>query len=471
MAVGIFGRRGSNSSEGFLLGDRGMSWWMLLFSIVATETSTVTFLSLPGQAYESGGSMTFLQLTLGYILGRLIVIWVLLPQYYSGSIFTAYEVLQQKFGGSVRKLASAIFMVMRTVADGLRLLLTGLLIEWATGLSLTVCVVLLAVSTTIYSAIGGVRSVVLNDFLQFIAYMLGAAAALWILLSLSPGGFAGAWEFAASTGRLRVFDLGASFTTPGITLLAGVIGGAALSMASHGADHLMVQRYLCARSKREASVALGLSGPLVAMQFALFLFIGAALAYYYQSAAVDYTIDRSDRAFIGFIVHDLSPGLRGAVVAAVLAASMSTLSSSLNASAGALVKDWGFFLPKDPTHSQTVLAARCATVIFAVLQSAVAIFAFQVDVGESIIVSVLKIAALSTGLLLGLFLLGLVRDRSSEVAGIAGLVVGGAISSWVLFGTSVSWPWLSLIGSTATFATGYAVAAVIPPSEEAACEA
>ncbi|MCA9241844.1 MAG: transporter [Planctomycetales bacterium] len=470
MAVGFFASRGSNSSEGFLLGDRGMSWWMLLFSIVATETSTVTFLSLPGEAYKTGGNMTFLQLTLGYILGRMIVIWVLLPQYYAGSFFTAYEVLQQRFGGSVRKLSSAIFLVMRTLADGLRLLLTGLLIEWATGLSLTTCVVLIAASTTLYSAVGGVRSVVLNDFLQFIAYMIGAVAALFVLLSLSPGGAAGAWEFAASTGRLRVLDFSASLTSPTITLMAGVIGGAALSMASHGADHLMVQRYLCARSQRQASIALGLSGPLVALQFALFLVIGAALAYFYEATPVAYTIDRSDRAFIGFIVHELSPGLRGAVVAAVLAASMSTLSSSLNASAGVLVKDWGFLLPNDPTHSQTVLAARWATALFAVLQSMVAIAAFRVAVGASIINGVLAIAAFSTGILLGLFLLGIVRQRSSETAGIAGLAAGGAVCSWVAFGTSVSWPWLSLIGSATTFVVGYAFAAVVPPSEEAAWE-
>jgi len=468
VAVGLLVGRGNNSSEGFLLGRRNLSWWMLLLSIVATETSTVTFLSLPGKSFSDGGNFTFLQLAFGYIAGRMIVVWVLLPLYFSGQFFTAYEVLQKRFGRSVRLLASSIFLVMRTMSDGLRLLLTGLLIESATGLDFVPCVLLLAASTALYSAIGGVASVVLNDCLQFIAYMIGAAIALALLVWAVPGGAAGLWEFASTTGRLQLIDPSLSLTSSSITFFSGLIGGAALTMATHGADHMLVQRYLCARSRREAAWALGLSGPLVGLQFLLFLVIGVALAYYHSTTDVAYVVDRPDQAFIGYIVNELPWGLRGLVIASVLAASMSTLSSSLNASAGVLIKDLGSLLKREVSDAAAVFAARGATVVFAVLQSLVAIVAYKIALKSSVIDGALAIAGFSTGLLLGVYFLGLARGRASEVAGLIGIACGVACCSWVAFGTNVSWPWYSLVGSATTFGVGYLVSCIIPPTESPA---
>ena len=310
VAVGLFAGRSKNTSEGFLLGQRVLPWWMLLISIVATETSTVTFLSLPGESFKAGGDFTFLQLTFGYIVGRLLVVQLLLPLYFSGRFFTAYEVLQERFGSTVRLTASLTFLVMRTLADGLRLLLTGLLIESATGLDFLLCVSVLAASTAIYAAIGGVSSVVVNDCLQFFAYMLGAAVTLWLILGSVPGGFAGMWEFGVETGRLQTLDFSGSLTSPSITFWSGLVGRCCITMASHGADQLMVQRYLCTKSQRAAGWSLALSGPLVALQFLFFLVIGLALAYFYNTHQVDYVVDQNDRAFIGYIVHQLAPGLR-----------------------------------------------------------------------------------------------------------------------------------------------------------------
>ncbi|TWT37434.1 Sodium/glucose cotransporter [Posidoniimonas corsicana] len=466
-AIGLFASKAPKSAEGYLVGGRHLSWWMLLLSIVATETSTVTFLSLPAKSFLDGGNLTFLQLTFGYITGRLLLTWLVLPIFFSGSYLTAYEVLQNTFGKNVRSFVSLLFLVMRNSADGLRLLLTGLLIGEATGFDFNVCVLVLAVCTAIYAGVGGVASVVINDCLQFAMYMIGAAVVMTMLLTDAPGGSGEVWRFAGETGRLRLFDFDPSIFTSSITFWSGLIGGATLTMASHGADHMMVQRYLCARSQRQAGWAVGLSGPVVALQFTLFLMIGIGLAYWQSAGALGYDVTRGDQALIGFVVHKLGVGLRGLVIAAVLAASMSTLSSSLNASAGVLVSDLGKrFLP-DMTDRGMLFGAKVATFVFAAVQAGVAIGAYYSLAPDSAVIdAVLGIAGFSTGIVLGVFLLGAVLGRASEAAGMIGITLGLACCCYAKFGINVSWPWFSLIGASVTFVVGYLVAQATPPEPE-----
>lgn len=483
LVVGLWAGRGGSSAEGFLLGRRSLPWWALLLSIVATETSTVTFLSLPGKTFSPEGNFFFLQLALGYMFGRLVVVSVLLPLFFSGKFFTAYEVLQQQYGPGVRLACSLLFLITRTLADGLRLYLTCLVIQAATGADFTLCVLGITLFTTIYAAVGGVGSVVANDCLQFIAYTAGALVALALMLGAVPEGWQGMWTFAAETGRDRWINLSGSLTTSEITLWSGLFGGALLSMASHGADHMMVQRYLAARSQRQAGLALGLSGPLVALQFLLFLVIGLALAYFYASTPVDYTIEAGDRAFIGYIVNELGTGLRGFVMAAVVAAAMSTMSSSLNAAAGVVTKDFvGLLRPNRETpretdsdveanDKRTVTTARIATVLFAGLQAGVAVAAFEYvrqHPETAVIDSVLAIAGFVTGLVLGLYALGLLLsacgDAIGDAIGLAALAVGFAVASYVAFGTDLSWPWFTLVGSTTTFAVGLLLSKFMRPA-------
>ena len=465
LAIGVWFGRGKSSAEGFLLGQRSLSTWMLLLSIVATETSTVTFLSLPGLSFKEGGNLTFLQIAFGYIIGRVLVANLLMPLFFSGRFFTAYEVLQERYGSRVRLVASAVFLVMRTLADGFRLYLTALLVESATGFDFSACVLLMAAATAAYSAVGGVASVVVNDCVQFIMYTLGAVIVLAFVVSAVPEGAGGLREFAASTGRLKLLDFDLSFFAPSITLLSGVIGGGVLTMATHGADQLMVQRYLCAKSRQSAATALVLSGPLVFLQFALFLAIGVALAGFYASAEVDYTVTAPDQALMAYVVHEVPAGLRGLVIASVLAASMSTLSSSLNASAGVLVKDVSKLLGFDHNDRRELAMARAATLLFAVLQSAVAIVGYHFLRGSSVINDVLAIAGFSAGLVLGLYALGLVVGRSSDFAGLAGFAAGLAACCVAKFQLGVSWAWFSLIGAATTFAVGYCVHSAFPRSE------
>ncbi|TWT48833.1 sodium:solute symporter family transporter [Botrimarina hoheduenensis] len=480
---GAWPRKGAGTDEAYLVGGRDTAWYALLLSIIATETSTVTFLSLPGQTYAEGGDMRFLQITLGYIVGRLGVIVLLMPLYFRGKPFTAYQVLSERYGEGVRAAASLTFLVCRTLADGLRLFLTTLALQQAIALDFTLCVVIVAAATTIYATLGGVSSVVKNDCVQLIVYTSGALIALLLLSRAIPGGIGEVWRFADETGRLRVFDPGLGLFGGHITFWSGLVGGGFLSLATHGVDQLMVQRYLCARSKASASLALALSGPLVAAQFFLFLLIGAALACFYSSGQFGYSIASGDQAFAAYLAHEVPIGVAGLLFAAVLAAAMSTLSSSLNASAGVLVKD--LLAPSGiaTDSGAAVWWAKVGTVLFAVLQVGVALGANAVGLAQStsVISAVLAVAALTTGVLVGLFALGFGWPRSSTRAAYGALVTGFAFSFFLAglnFGIDqqwpalagwrqLSWPWNSLVACSTTLLGGLVVHAFAGPNAPA----
>lgn len=481
---GAWPRKGGRTDESYLVGGRDTAWPAVLLSIIATETSTVTFLSLPGQTYAEGGDMRFLQITLGYVVGRVGVIVLMMPLYFRGKPFTAYEILRDRFGEGVRAASSVTFLLCRTVADGLRLFLTALALQQALGFDFTTCVLLIAIATTVYATLGGVTSVVKNDCAQLIIYTAGAFVALMLLANAVPGGIGGIWEFASETGRLRVFDWSLGLTGGKITFWSGLIGGSFLSLATHGVDHLMVQRYLCARSRRSASLALALSGPLVAAQFFLFLFIGAGLAYFYSTGSFDYSFEANDEAFAAFLANEAPRGVGGLLFAAVLAAAMSTLSSSLNASAGVLVKDLLTPLGRVPDSRSAVRWAQGATVLFAVLQTGVALGSGAIGLAEnnSVISAVLAVAALTTGVLVGLFALGFGVPRSSTASAYAALAFGFLVSAgvagyglaidqelaWLEGYEKLSWPWNSLVACSTTLAAGWVAHMILGPAPDAA---
>lgn len=460
VAFGAWLGRGQRDANDYLRGGRNLPWWALLLSIVATETSTASFLSVPGIAYHglpgTTGDLRYLQLPLGYILGRVIAARVLLPLYFRGELFTAYEVLRQRSGPAVRTLSSGLFLVTRTLADGLRLFLSAMLLQLMLGWSLQSSVLALGGATMVYTVIGGIRAVVWTDVVQFLVYILGAVLALLLLTSRLPGGLPELLDSAASEGRLRVLDVGFDLTNP-YTFWAGLIGGAVLSIGSHGTDQIIVQRYLSARSLGDAQRALLWSGPIVMLQFLLFLLIGLGLSSFFRAHPPATPFERSDRVFAWFIVHELPPGVVGIVLGAVFSAAMSTLSSSLSASAGALVND--FVLPASGRAVSSPFAlrtARVATLLFALLQIGVALSG--VGSAEAIVNQVLAIANVTTGIILGLFALALSPHRSNR-ASLGGLLAGIVATVVVLFvlphyDWKLAWPWYGLVTCASTFLTG-----------------
>jgi len=460
--LGIALGRGQADQRDFFLAGRRLPTWALLLSIVATETSTVTFLSVPGLSYVEGGDFRFLQLTFGYILGRLAIVVWLLPGYFRGEVLTAYQVLERRFGLVTRRLASLVFLVMRNMADGLRLFLTAVALKVAVGLDMLTSILLTAIATAIYACFGGVRSVVWNDCIQFGVYIFGALAAAWLLLTKIPGGWDQLVTFGETTGRFQLLDFSPSLTASGMTFWAGCLGGAFLSLASHGADQLIVQRYLCAKSQASAGWALVLSGFIVLAQFALFLFVGVELACFHSVAEATSPLVKPDQALMTFVVGHMGVGLKGLILAAVFAATMSTLSSSFNASASSLTNDWLGRRLVGVDERKTLMLARGLTLLFASVQVAVAIVAYRLAMSASIVDSVLKIAGFATGLVLGLYGLGLLVPRATQRIALAAFAVGTVVTSWAAFATSLNGYWYTLVGSGTIVLVGWVLQMLRP---------
>lgn len=464
--LGIWLGRGQADQRDYFLGGKRLPTWALLLSIVSTETSTVTFLSVPGLAFVEGGNFRFLQIAFGYILGRLAIVALLLPHYFRGEMLTAYQVLEQRFGLATRRLASLVFLVTRSIADGLRLFLTALALHVAVGIPVVWSIVLLSIAIGLYSCFGGVRSIVWNDCLQFTVYMVGAVVAAVLLVWRIPGGWDQLMEFAESTGRLQLFDFDTSLTKSGVTFWSGLIGGAFLSLASHGTDQMIVQRYLCARDRGAASWALASSGFVVFLQFALFLFIGLELACYYTLSGRAATMT-GDEAFMTFIAHDLETGLSGLLLAGAFAAA---ISSSLNSLASSVMSDWMGPQLAVWGERKSLAVARWLTIFFAVVQCVVAIGVDQLAINQSVVDSVLKIAGFATGLILGLYGLGLLAPRTSQVVAIAAFFTGVVVMFSVAFGTDLNGYWYALVGSGSIVLSGllyHAVANMLRPRDVA----
>lgn len=452
--LGIWVGRGQKNTLEYFLGDNSLPMWAVLLSIVATETSTVTFLSIPAFAFAEGGNMRFFQITFGYVVGRLLVVWALLPLYFQGRAFTAYEVLQHRFGVSSRRATSILFLVTRNLSDSLRLFLTSLALQQAIGINMPSCILMMGVVTIVYTVLGGVKSVVWNDCLQFLIYLLGAVIALFVMIGRLPGGWEQVVDYGLAHDKFHVLDFDLSLTKPTITFWSGLIGGMFLTAATHGTDQIMVQRYLTARSQCAAGWALALSGFVVAAQFALFLLIGVALACFYSEfpPEVPFGPNDGDKVFSHFIVNHLGRGLVGLTLSAIFAAAMS---GSLNSAATALIND--LYLPlcrHEVSPLRQLWLGRIATVGFGILQIVIALISYQIGTSENTVNSVLKIAGFALGPMLGLYALAVFASQVRQRAALAGFCVGVVILSYIAWYTPLSWPWYAGVGAAITYAAG-----------------
>lgn len=482
IGLGAWFSRSQRDVRDYFVSGHRVPWWAITGSIVATETSTVTFISVPGFAY--GANFTFLQLVAGYMIGRVVVSILFIPSYFRGELLTVYQLLGQRFGPSVKKFAAGLFLLTRSLADGFRLYATGLVLaalllampgngeRIATWIGvadparavLILSMLTMGVATIVYTFLGGMAAVIWTDVIQLVVYLVGAIIAAVILLDRIPGGWPEVVRVAGANGKFQVFDFTWSIGRD-YTFWSGVVGGAFLTTATHGTDQLMVQRYLCSNSPRQARIALLSSGAIVFGQFVLFLLIGVMLFVYYTGAGAGETAAftvggrvQADRIFPHFIVSHLPPGVVGLVIAAIFAAAMSTLSSSLNSSSAAAVAD--FYMPltaarKSDAHYLGV--SKLLTVFWGVVQIGVAIAAIRIS--QSVVTEVLAIASFTNGVILGVFLLGSFTRRVGEAAAFVGIAAGTAVMLTIWMRGGISWQWYTLIGSLTTFAIG-AVAGV-----------
>ncbi|MXX67765.1 MAG: sodium/solute symporter [Gemmatimonadales bacterium] len=448
-AWGAWLGKGARGGEEYFLGRRDLPWVVVLLSVVATETSTLTFLSIPGIAY--GGSLAFVQIAAGYVLGRIAVASWLLPAYREGRLRTAYELLQARFGTETRRLTSGIFMITRLLADSVRLFATAIPLTLVTGWPLITSVLVIGAVTFIYTFIGGIRAVVWVDASQMALYLAGGLIALVVLGGAVPGGWPEILARAGDAGKLTVIDPALDFGRP-YTLWAGLLGGAFLSMGSHGADQLIVQRLLACRDLAASRRALVGSGFAVLFQFTLFLFVGLGLWAWYDGAA----FVRADEIFAGFIVEALPAGVRGLLIAGVFAAAMSTLSSSINALSSTAAYDFWAAARPEADERRVLRVGRIAAVLWTVLLVAAAIGFIPLSEESTAVEVSLGIASLVYGGLLGAFALARFSRRATSRSARLGIAVGiGSVTAiWIGARAAVAWPWFVLIGTAVTVAVG-----------------
>jgi SSS family solute:Na+ symporter len=456
-----FARKQKTTSD-YFLGDRSVPWWAVAASIVATETSTITFISVPGIAFSRGGNFQFLQLVFGYLVGRIVISLLFIPSYFRGELMTVYQLLDRRFGGKIKVLAASLFVVMRNIADGIRLLLTAIVLAAvytsfqpaANAETIIIAsIVLIGAAMIIFTYFGGMEAVIWVEVIQLGIYIVGAVAAAIILTSSINGGLSSAITIASQYGKFSLFDFSLDFTKT-YTFWAGLIGGCFLTMSTHGTDQYLVQRYLCTDRPKRAAAALLTSGAIVLGQFIGFLFIGILLfAFYhpfsdpaYASApAAAFPFTGGDRVFPDFITRHLPPGLSGLVVAAIFAAAMS---SSLNAIAATAMNDLYKPLRPRATDKHYLKVSHVLTLLWGVVQIAVALVLRNKN--RSALDLALSIASLINGPILGVFLVGVFLRRVSQAPALIGMIVSMAVMLYVYFTTRIAWTWYVFIGSVIT---------------------
>lgn len=482
--LGIYIAGKQSSTSDYFMGGHDLPWWAVLFSVVATETSTLTFISIPAVAY--GGNLTFLQITIGYIIGRIAVSQIFLPAYFKGNLSTAYQFLEQRFGASMRNAASTTFMITRLLADGVRLFATaiplaiilrlgGAFTGWGDIELYLLSIAAISLITLIYTLIGGIKAVVWMDVMQMAVYVGGAFFAIVVMMIDLPNGLNGALSVASEADKLKLFDFGfdmnfAEFIAQPYTFFTAVIGGAIFSIASHGTDQLIVQRLLTTRNVDHSQKALVWSGIVVALQFGLFLFIGLLLyAFYDTQTAQQLGLATTDEIFAKFIVEQLPMGISGLIIASLFAAAMSSLSSSLNSLASSTALDlYKPYFGKDNTEAEDLRVSRIITMVWAVILTGSAFFFayLQLQEGErpAVVELGLGIASYTYGGLLGAFLLGRLfngPNRTDAMIGFfAGLVsllfmVEGPVQNILPGqGLAIAWPLYTVVGSAIVIAVG-----------------
>jgi SSS family solute:Na+ symporter len=479
IGITIFGARfrtQSRSTSDYFIGTRTTSWWVIGLSIVATETSTLTLIGVPAIAFatyarpEQGGNLTYLQVVLGYLVGRVIVAWLFIPAYFQGELLTAYELLQRRFGTRTRHVTATLFLLMRPLAEGVRVFAASLVLTavisgplagvphlWAWS------VLVVGLLTLIYTFEGGIAAVIWTDLIQLVIYIGGSLVAAWQLAHLVPGGWPAIANAADAAGKLRLLSFSWDLSVP-FTFWAGLVGGTFLTLGSHGTDQLLVQRLLACRDVRDSQKALLLSGVVVLGQFVLFLGIGLMLYAYYQVYPLP-TLASNDEVFPAFIVRSLPHGIAGLVIAAIFAAAMSNLSGSLNSLASTSVVD--FYAPisgralDDP---RILPLSRWLTAAWGLVLIAIALVARG---WGSVFTAGLTIASIVYGPLVGTFLLAMLVPRATETGALVGLAASLASMIAIRLGTGLAWTWYVVTGAAIALAVGVGVSRLAPYAKNA----
>ncbi|MFI0809466.1 sodium:solute symporter [Streptomyces echinatus] len=474
VAIAVIGLRlagRQKTAKDYFVGEGHMPWWTVSFSVVATETSVLTVISLPGGAY-GGQGFGNVELALGYVIGRVVVATALIPLYKRGGFVSAYQYLGGRFGLRLQGLASLAFVFTRLLAEGVRLFASAipiklLLDEFGVHAGYRAIIVVLTMITVVYTYLGGIKAVIWTDAIQMGLYLGGALLAIGVLSGHVGGeGF----QRAAQAGRFGLFDTDfglAHILTSPFALPTAIVGGAIFAMASHGSDQLIVQRVLATRTLRDAQKAMIASGVFVTLQFAAFSLVGALLWSYNQGRSfTELGLTSSDDLYPNFILHGLPVVISGLLVAGILGAAMGSLSSALNSMSNSTVADIIHNLFRSAPSEEFLLAlARLMTLVWAVLMALFAC-AFSTSTGN-VYLTGLTIAGYTYGALLGAFLLGRTVRRANETDAVIAFLATVGVMTYIVRGvridvgvagntvpTAIAAQWLVPIGVVITLVVG-----------------
>ncbi len=453
-ALGLYFRRGQQDVRDYFLGGKSAPWWALAFSIVATETSTLTIIGTPAISYAT--NLTFIQLVFGYLVGRVLIVLLFLPGYFRGDFFTAYALIEKRFGPRMRAVAASTFLVTRAVAEGVRVSAIALVVSVVLGTSEQLAVVIVIALTIFYTFEGGMKAVIWTDVAQLLLYLTGSAVTLLFLLHSIPGGWSEVTKVAAASGnKLQFLDFSFHLATK-YTFWSGVIGGAFLTMASHGTDQTIVQRLLAARNETDSRKALLASGGVILLQFALFLLVGVLLYVFSQHVPLLTAGERADRILPLFLVRQMPAGLAGLMLASIIAVAMSNASGSLNSLAASSILDFSAAAGHRRDPKKFLKLSRRMTLVWGVV-----LMAFGFVRWGSLLETGLTVASFPLGSLLGLFLLGTLDRRANSRGALSGMFCGLAAIIAVWKFTTVAYTWYVLVGACVTFFIGALVSRLV----------
>ena len=456
--LGLRFRQQQHNLNDYFLGGRSAPWWALAFSIVATETSTLTIIGTPAIAYAS--NLTFLQLVFGYIVGRFLISLLFLPGYFRGDFLTAYALIEKRFGAKMRAVAALTFLGTRTLAEGVRVSAIALVVSVALGTSERLAVFLVIALTILYTFEGGMKAVIWTDVAQFLLYLAGSLVTFGLLLHKIPGGWTEITQVAAANGhKLQFLDFAFNLTTT-YTFWSGVIGGGFLTMATHGTDQTIVQRLLAARTQAESRRAIIASGFIVLFQFIVFLLVGVMLFVFAQRWPLLGPMDRTDRVLPIFLVREMPTGLAGILLASILAVAMSNASGSLNSLAASSVMDLNVLRGRSIDPARFLKISRRMTLVWGLVLIGFGLVKWE----HSLLETGLTVASLPFGSLLGLFLLGTLDSRANSIGSLIGMFAGLATVMTIYLTSQVAYTWYFMIGACVTFATGALLSRVVPQS-------
>jgi SSS family transporter len=487
--VGLVAGRGQRTTRDYFLGAKSIPWWAAGISILATETSTLTFVGAPVQSIR--GDWTYIQLTLGSALGRLVVAGILIGVYYRADVTTVYGYLAERFGPWSRNLSTALFVVGRLLGSGVRLYASAIALVVITGVGFPLAILVICTVAVAYTLLGGLRSIVWTDVLQGSLLIGGSLIALFYLARSEPGlgeslAQLGAATTPAGQPKLRFIDLSLDPRTA-YTLFAGLVGSAFLTMSTHGTDQDMIQRALACREASDGRRSMWLSAVLTLPVTAAFLAIGSLLWVQLGGDAGAQELAGSLAAANGFadpgrgyeflfpffVVQTFPPLVRGLILAALLATAMASLDSAIGALATTAVENvWRPYVRRDRSEAHYLDAARWLTLFFGLALVVVALVVWLREgsggerEGFGVLMLGLKVLSWIFPPLLGVFLVGVLTRRGNDPGNVVAITAGVGllllVESWpVLFGMPppFAWTWNPVLGCAVTF--GIAVA--FPP--------